>query len=180
MSDHLPLCMYIDLPVNCLQFTETKHFLPKPKWYSADSDMIQRYRKRLDMYLNQIIISDHVLDCKNVLCDVHNNSIQFLHDSIINALHKSASDVLKFTKPYKGTQKKIIPGWNDLVLPFKTDALEWHHIWQNCGCPPSGYVFDMRKLSRHNYHQQIKLAHRNEAKIKVEKVANSYIEKPNS
>ena len=39
------------------------------------------------------------------LCDVHNNSIQFLHDSIINALHKSASDVLKFTKPYKGTQK---------------------------------------------------------------------------
>ena len=28
--------------------------------------------------------------------------------------------------------------------------------------------------------QQIKLAHRNEAKIKAEKVANSYIEKPNS
>ena len=85
-----------------------------------------------------------------------------------------------FTKPYKGSQKKIIPGWNDLVLPFKTDALEWHHIWQYCGCPPSGYVFDMRKLSRHNYHQQIKLAHRNEAKIKVEKVANYCREKPNS
>ena len=62
------------------------------------------------MYLNQIIIPDLVLDCKNVLCNVHNNSIQFLHDSIINALHKSASDVLKFIKPYKGTQKKIIPG----------------------------------------------------------------------
>ena len=77
MSDHLPLCMYIDLPVNCLQFTETKHFFPKPKWYCADSDIIQRYRKRLDMYLNQIIIPGHVLDCKNVLCDVHNNSIQF-------------------------------------------------------------------------------------------------------
>ena len=26
ISDHLLLCMYIDLPVNCLQFTETKHF----------------------------------------------------------------------------------------------------------------------------------------------------------
>ena len=38
----------------------------------------------------------------------------------------------------------------------------------------------MRKLSRHNYHQQIKLAHCNEAKIKVEKIVNSYIEKPNS
>ena len=58
--------------------------------------------------------------------------------------------------------------------------MEWHHIWQNCGCPPSGYVFDIRKLSRHNYHQQIKLAHRNKAKIKVEKVVNSDIEKPNS
>ena len=39
------------------------------------------------MYLYQIIIPDHVLNCKNVLCDVHNNSIQFLHDSIIKALH---------------------------------------------------------------------------------------------
>ena len=114
------------------------------------------------------------------MCDVHNNSIQFLHDSIINALHKSTSDVLKVTKPYKGTQKKIIPGWNNLVLLFKTDALECHHIWQNCGCPPSGYVFDMRKFSRHNYHQQIKLAHRNKVKIKVEKVANYCREKPNS
>ena len=79
MSDHLPLhvhvCMYNDLPVNYLQFTETKYFLPKPKWYSADADIIQRYRKKLDMYLNQIIIPDHVLDCKNVLCDAHNNSI---------------------------------------------------------------------------------------------------------
>ena len=40
----------------------------------------------------------------------HRLACILLHDSIINALHKSASDVLKFTKPYKGTQKKIIPG----------------------------------------------------------------------
>ena len=59
MSDHLPLCVHIDLPVNCLQFIEVKHILPKPKWYCADSDTMQRYRKRLDMYLNHITIPDH-------------------------------------------------------------------------------------------------------------------------
>ena len=32
----------------------------------------------------------------------------------------------------------------------------------------------LRKLSRDNYHDRIKLTHRNEAKIKAEKVANSY------
>ena len=93
MYDYLPFCMYINLPVGCLQFTKTKHFFPKPKWYCAGLDTIQRYQKRLDMYLNQIIIPYHGL------CDVHNNSIQFFLDSVINALHKSASDVLRFTKP---------------------------------------------------------------------------------
>ena len=32
--------------------------------------------------------------------------------------------MFQFIKPYKGTQKKTISGWNDLVLPFKTDSLE--------------------------------------------------------
>ena len=69
------------------------------------------------MYLNQITIPDQVLDCKHVLCDVHNNSIRVLHNNIINALHKSASDVLKFTTPCKGT-KKISNRRNYLVLLF--------------------------------------------------------------
>ena len=88
--------------------------------------MIQRYRKRLDMYLNQIIIPDHIFDCKNVWCDVHNNSIQFLHDSIINALHKSASDVLKFTKPYKGTQKKLF--LDGMIWFYLLKQMHWNGI----------------------------------------------------
>ena len=29
--------------------------------------------------------------------------------------------------------------------PGIATALEWHHLWQNCDCPPSGFVFDMQK-----------------------------------
>ena len=71
------------------------------------------------MYLNQIITPDHVLDCKNVLCDAHNNSIQFLHDSIINALHKSASDVLKFT--IKVRKRKLF-----------LDGMIWIYLLNTC------------------------------------------------
>ena len=51
-----------------------------------------------------IPISFEILFLIYEICLVKDN-----FSSIINALHKSASDVLKFTKPYKGTQKKIIP-----------------------------------------------------------------------
>ena len=28
---------------------------------------------------------------------------------------------------------KVIPGWNDLVKPFKEDAMFWHSIWISAG-----------------------------------------------
>ena len=30
---------------------------------------------------------------------------------------------------------KVIPGWNDLVKPFKEDAMFWHSIWISAGKP---------------------------------------------
>ena len=78
------------------------------------------------MYLNQIIIPDHVLECKNVLYDVHNNSIQLLHDNINNALHKSASDVLKFTKPCKDAQKKLF--LDGMIWFYLLKQMHWNDI----------------------------------------------------
>ena len=36
MSDHLPLCMYIYLPVNIMYFNDSQYFMPKPKSSSAN------------------------------------------------------------------------------------------------------------------------------------------------
>ena len=70
------------------------------------------------MYLNQITIPDHVLDCDNVFCDVHNNCMNFY----MIALHKSGHIVINLTKPFRDTRKKIIAESKDLVLSFKPDG----------------------------------------------------------
>ena len=36
MSDHLPLCMYINLPVNIMYFSDSRYFVLNPKWSSAN------------------------------------------------------------------------------------------------------------------------------------------------
>ena len=49
MSDHLPLCMDIHLPVNIMYFTDSQYFVPKPKWSSANELMLSEYRHILDL-----------------------------------------------------------------------------------------------------------------------------------
>ena len=44
MSDHLPLCMDIHLPVNIMHFNDSQYFVPKPKWSSANELMLSEYR----------------------------------------------------------------------------------------------------------------------------------------
>ena len=53
MSDHLPLCLSIDLPVCDIHFNDTRHFQSKPKWNSASSNMLLDYKAQLDILLNK-------------------------------------------------------------------------------------------------------------------------------
>ena len=122
------------------------------------------------------MIPFHLLHCDNLFCDGHYDNIQYLHDSIITALQNSAKEVLQFTKPYVNVHKKSLSGWNDNVSNYKSDALQWHHIWLNCGCPESGYVFNMRKDTRKTYHKNVKFIHRNQSRLQGEKIASVYIE----
>ena len=46
ISDHLHLCMYIHLPVNIMYFNDTRYFVPKSKWSSANELMLSEYRHK--------------------------------------------------------------------------------------------------------------------------------------
>ena len=145
-SDHLPLCMSITLPVCDIQTNSTRQFVPKPKWFMTDAEILQRYKSELDSVLKTMSLPLFVSQCNVKLCSFHDCHIQLLHDHIINTLLTAGQRVIPFTKPSKGSHKKGCPGWNECVALDFDQALHWHLIYLDHGCPSFGFIFEMRNL----------------------------------
>ena len=78
----------------------------------------------------------------------------------------SAWDNLEVSKGTTGDQSSrehTIPGWNEGVKPFQTEARFWYNLWLSAGKPLHSSVpgvehdlFIFMKSSRNNYHYAIR------------------------
>ena len=59
-------------------------------------------------------------------------------------------------KTNKISTKKLVPGWNDIVKPFKETAAFWFAIWTSCGKLRYGEVFNVMKRTKNQYHMMIR------------------------
>ena len=57
-------------------------------------------------------------------------------------------------------KSKIIPGWNDLVKPYKEEALFLHAIWNSAGKPINNTLHNIMKRTRNIYHYHIRKCRR--------------------
>ena len=48
MSDHVPLSMLLDFSIDNMTKFKGRKFKPRPKWHSATSTMIEKYKNKLD------------------------------------------------------------------------------------------------------------------------------------
>jgi hypothetical protein len=65
--------------------------------------------------------------------------------------------------------KKLIPGWREVVSPFREDAYFWHQIWLSCGRPLNTEVHKIMKKTRNKY----KKCRKAEDRIKRSKLLDS-------
>jgi hypothetical protein len=59
---------------------------------------------------------------------------------------------------------KTIPGWRDIVEPYKQDAVFWHGVWQSADRPSHGELKNIMTRTRNQYHYAIR---------RVKKMANT-------
>ena len=85
--------------------------------------------------LDGIIIPDCV-SCRDVHCKNPNHIVE-IDECALNILGDMDDIVKQIAEKNDQTRKKykVIPGWNDLVKPFKEDAMFWHSIWISAGKP---------------------------------------------
>ena len=60
--------------------------------------------------------------------------------------------------------EKSIPGWKEMVDPYREDAVFWHSVWQSAGRPRDGVLKQIMSGNQNQYHYAIR---------RVKKISNS-------
>ena len=84
----------------------------------------------------------------------------------------SASDSIPTTSSPSHHSK---PGWNDNIKYLRDDALSWHYFWKINSRPGTGYIAEMRRLSRARYHRAVRHLKRAKTRMRTEKMAEALI-----
>ena len=76
MSNHVPLCIELRLPVDTNLLAESRQFEPKPKWHATTPTMINNYNHKLDELLSTITVPEDIINCHDLQCDRHYTFIE--------------------------------------------------------------------------------------------------------
>ena len=172
LSDHIPINIVIDIDI-----IETVNNYQSQNgsvaWNSISDDHICTYQDSLNQLLG--VIPD-CPPCEDMQCkeSTHRQYIDDMANRIVQACITAAHH--SFPKRKSGLQchEKRVPGWKDLVEPFRDKALFWQAIWKSCGSPNTGVVTAVRRRTRALYHRAIKQCRQQEREIKNRKIVESF------
>ncbi len=70
-------------------------------------------------------------------------------------------------------QSTSIPGWNELVKPYREDAIFWKWMHGEVGRPTTRWVAQIMRRTRAQYHYDIKRSRSQNGQIKKFKVIHA-------
>ena len=149
LSDHLPICTEIKCDsVNSMndhrEIDYKRHF----RWDKAD---VLSYYHTMYSILSQIPVSEELLNCLKWLSCNAQSGVDYVYNSLVNALSAAAEAWVPRTKPgfYKAWR-------NETLTELKQASVEAHDLWKVCGRPKQDDVFMQMKRAKLAYKQAIK------------------------
>ena len=106
-----------------------------------------------------------LLHYKDINCIRHKRDISMCYAQLIDVC-SSASDSIPTTTSRFHRSK---PGWNYNIKFLRDDALSWHYLWKINSRPRTGYIAEMRRLSRPRYHRAVRHLKRAETRMRTGK-----------
>ena len=164
-SDHIAVKLCLQIDMNYIVEIDRPYSV-KQAWYKASDADIAHYQLKLDDHLNNMYIDDQLLHCKDINCIRHKRDISMCYSQLID-ICSSASDSIPTTSSPSHHSK---PGWNDNIKYLRDDALSWHYFWKINSRPGTGYIAEMRRLSRARYHRAVRHLKRAETRMRTEKM----------
>ena len=173
-SDHVGLITCLDFDVEYLRLN-VPAFTPKVAWYKANMRDVCCYKERLDHELDKIIIDDECVQCRDVSCTKHQSDIETIYKGVIDACIIASQCLPKTAK----VNNRQLAGWSELCTEKRKLAMYWHSVWKENDRPQHGYIADMRRRSRLNYHKAVKYVKKNQDKLRSESMAKCMLNNDN-
>ena len=169
LSDHSPIIIELDIQAVSIPQPVNTSTNPKLSWRDASPESLEAYHNCLADSLGEVNIPFDVIECTNPNCTEHYNSIGVYCDELVNCISTSG-DVTIPKRKISGTRKA---GWNEFVRPFRDTSLFWHAIWKQAGSPRFGWVAQIRRKTRADYHKAIRQVKQNSESIVADRMASS-------
>ena len=135
---------------------------------------MSEYKSVLDRHLLASNVNVSLCECCDLRCNkcACTEKIDTLYNVISNSCDSAAKVAIPHSKP-SGSKKGNIPikGWNEHVKPHRERALLWHRVWKDSGSPREGYIAQIMRKTRAQYHAAVKWVKRNQTAIRNEKLA---------
>ena len=175
-SDHEPIyCIFESITVQpsvTLQAASN----PRPSWKRASKEEKEMYKYLLDTRMTSIMVPSQVSECTNVHCrdEVHLEALDWYCAEVMQGVQDSAEGSLPLpTGGGEDIKKKVTPGFNTHVKPFKETAQFWHSVWKSAGRPINCQLHTIMKRTRNRYHLEFKKCEKAEKKIKKSKLLDA-------
>ena len=63
-----------------------------------------------------------------------------------------------------------IPGWKEVVHPYRKDAAFWHGVWESAGRPDRGVLRDIMVRTRNQFHYAVRRVKKMSKSIRARKL----------
>ena len=162
-SDHLPIIAHISF--DSFLSSGSPVVRPRLSWTRANERDIERYRALVREKLSLIELPLEALTCHEFDCSIHDAAISNYYFQIEQVLISSGKESIP------STRMRARAGWKELAEPQRQTSLFWHLIWEDCGRPRTGWVFEVRKKTKTEYKRAAKWVVRNQNLLSAERMA---------
>ena len=138
------------MPTSDKGITKSQEFsLSKtPSWKNANLAQKEYYKFQLHEQLVNLKVPPSVKECSDVHCQNqdHKTAVDKFTLTLLEKVQDAAEGCLPISKnSLKKVRKKVRPGWNEEIKPFRDSAYFWHQIWVSCGRPINTEVHNIMK-----------------------------------
>ena len=142
-SDHLPLCTKVNLPTGCtfsgLSVNEVTVRTPRVQWDKITQEEKKKYHDDTAELLSLIQFPHELAWCNNSQCQdqCHISAIDHLYSDIVSSLQSASKSFVS-----SGSNKAVVPGWNDWCKEIHAEARDAFLTWKANGSPRHGPLYD--------------------------------------
>ena len=172
LSDHSSVFVKLSIVPKNVIIPECSSPQLKLCWRRANVEAIAEYRSKVTRCLNGIEVPRDVLNCIDSDCSEpdHKHAISRYCEDLVHCLSSCSMESIPKCKP---PSSRAIPGWNEHVREYRDASIFWHSIWKKCGSPRKGWVSQIRRNARGEYHRAVRRVKRDRDKITANIMASS-------